>query len=158
MSSGIPITPVDATTTLLFSIPHCLAAIAHISVAFSYPSALQVFAFPLLQTITEALPFSRFFRVTAIGAPLYEVCRIYGRRGRFFLADNQSKIPFAFILADPAVYPICPEPFRGARRRPSVYLHSIINPILSSDLLPFSDSCIQPPRRTRLFPGCHTAQ
>ena len=69
ISSGCPITPVDATTTsaaLIFSSP---AASAAISSATASPFGAQVLAFPLLQIIACAWPSAICCFVTAIGAP-----------------------------------------------------------------------------------------
>lgn len=49
--SFCPMTPVEATTTSSAEIPQCFSTSAHIFSAISTPSALQVFALPLL-TIT----------------------------------------------------------------------------------------------------------
>ena len=69
IGSICPITPVEATITSLAGIPVYSLVRAHIRSAFSTPSALQVLALPLLQITARALPFSRFFFVTAMGAP-----------------------------------------------------------------------------------------
>ena len=50
------------------------AAISHMRQAFASPSALQVFALPLLQITACARPSARFFCVTRIGAPLTRFC------------------------------------------------------------------------------------
>ena len=50
--------------------PSSFAVSSHIASAISTPFALQVFALPLLHTTACAIPFSTFFFVTAIGAPL----------------------------------------------------------------------------------------
>ena len=52
--SGCPMTPVDATTTSDAAMPVFFSTRAHIASAISTPSALQVFALPLLQTIACA--------------------------------------------------------------------------------------------------------
>ena len=70
MSSGWPITPVEATTTSSAGMPRAFAVRSHIASATSTPSALQVFALPLLQITACARPFCRCAFVTAIGAPL----------------------------------------------------------------------------------------
>ena len=60
MSSGWPMTPVEATTTS--SVGHAeriCARAAHIASAISMPLALQVLALPLLQTIAWRMPSAR---------------------------------------------------------------------------------------------------
>ena len=54
MSSGWPMTPVEATTTSVAGTPACFSTSAHISRAISTPFALQVLALPLLQMMAEA--------------------------------------------------------------------------------------------------------
>ena len=69
-----PMTPVEATTTSWGSIPRAWAVSWHMAWAFSTPSALQVLALPELQITALAKPFSMFFLVTRIGAPLTRFC------------------------------------------------------------------------------------
>ena len=65
-----PITPVEATMTSFSSMPESRMTRRHICSAFCTPSALQVLALPLLQTIARAKPSAICALVTAIGAPL----------------------------------------------------------------------------------------
>ena len=69
MGSGWPITPVEATTTSSSGIPRAAAAPAHMALAISMPSALQVLALPELQRTAWAIPSARWAFVTARGAP-----------------------------------------------------------------------------------------
>ena len=70
ISSGCPITPVEATTTSSSLSPVSRATSAHISSATCTPSALQVLALPLLHTIACAKPLAKCALVTSSGAPL----------------------------------------------------------------------------------------
>ena len=70
MGSTWPMTPVEATTTSAGWMPSTSPAMAHMRSAFSTPSALQVLALPELQITAWARPFSMFFLVTKMGAPL----------------------------------------------------------------------------------------
>ena len=54
MGSGWPITPVEATTTSEAGIPETCSRSAHMPLAMSIPSALQVLALPLLQRTARA--------------------------------------------------------------------------------------------------------
>ena len=74
MGSGSPITPVEATITSFSATPVIRAARPHILRAFCSPSALQVFALPLLTTTACAVPSAKCSLVTAIGAPLTLFC------------------------------------------------------------------------------------
>ena len=67
-------TPVDATSTSVSSIPSTGAMALHIRLAFSTPSALQVLALPEFTIIACALPFWECYFVTRIGEPLTLFC------------------------------------------------------------------------------------
>ena len=60
--------------TSVGAIPSALAVISHMPRAFSTPSALQVFAMPLLHTTARALPSAKFCFVTVTGAPHTKFC------------------------------------------------------------------------------------
>ena len=66
---GCPMTPVEATSTSCACSPSACAVSSHICSAMSMPSALQVFALPLLQISAWALPSARCALVTVSGAP-----------------------------------------------------------------------------------------
>ena len=70
MSSGWPITPVEATITFSGAMPSAAPVSALICSAISMPLALQVFALPLLQTMACAVPSAMCRFVTVSGAPL----------------------------------------------------------------------------------------
>ena len=70
MSSGWPMTPVEATTTSAAGTPVACSTSAHIASAISMPLALQVLALPELQITACAFPSARWFLVTVRGAPL----------------------------------------------------------------------------------------
>ena len=59
-----PITPVEQTTKSSASRPVALAAAAHMASAFSWLPGQQALALPLLATIPQATPFSRWSMVT----------------------------------------------------------------------------------------------
>ena len=70
MSSGWPITPVEATTTSDGLMCRACPRRLLICSAISMPLALQVLALPLLQMMACALPSARCCFVTTSGAPL----------------------------------------------------------------------------------------
>ena len=69
MGSGWPMTPVEATTTSCGEMERASATRLLMVSAISIPSALQVFALPLLQMTAWAFPSARCALVTVSGAP-----------------------------------------------------------------------------------------
>ena len=75
-SRGCPMTPVDATATLLAGMPRASPTKAQVASASSFPPAQQVLAMPLLQMTALIFPASTCAFVTARGAPLTRL-RVY---------------------------------------------------------------------------------
>ena len=64
MLMGWPMTPVEATMKSAASRPVADAAAAHMASAFSWLPGQQALALPLLATMPQAVPFSRWSMVT----------------------------------------------------------------------------------------------
>lgn len=95
MDSGCPITPVDATMTWCGRCPPPWPASSHICHATSSPSALQVFALPLLQTASCAIPPAQVPLGDVNGRALDQIARVHRRRRSRNFADNHADVALA---------------------------------------------------------------
>ena len=128
ISSGSPITPVEATMTSDESMPATFVTRAHIFSATSSPSLLQVFALPLLHITACATPFAMLRFVTSTGAPFtrFWVYTPAAAQGTSLTMSAKSFLSLFFLM--PQCMPPALKP-RGAHTPPLV---SRINFILTN--------------------------
>ena len=155
MSSGCPMTPVDATTISFGEMPRACAARSLIFSAISIPSALQVLAFPLLQITACAVPSARCFFVTVSGAPFTRFV-VYTAAADAGTSDRiMARSFFTLFFLIPQCTPPAVNPF--AAHTPPLTSSIISSFILRSQgrsphPVPGPDSCSGSRRPKRPFP------